>query len=77
MILRCGLPRSPVRFAAGEPDDGRLSVSRHRYWMNIHDLARDAEHQLAIPRRVFNAMAAEGWRCRLLQALGLGADDSR
>ncbi len=36
-------------------------MSRYRYWVNVHDSARNAEGQLAIARRVFNAMEARGW----------------
>ncbi|HUD36152.1 MAG TPA: hypothetical protein VMR14_04590 [Streptosporangiaceae bacterium] len=36
-------------------------MSRYRYWVNVHDSARNSERQLAIAQRVFDPAAAQGW----------------
>lgn len=46
-------------------DDRDFAVSRDRYWINVHDAARDKERQLAIAQRVFNAMKAQVWPTKL------------
>ncbi len=42
-------------------DDVDFAGSRYRSRVNVHDTARNAERQLAIARRVFDAVKAEGW----------------
>ena len=56
-----------VFFHDGHPfeDDVDFAVSQYRYWVNIHDSARDENRQLAIARRVFDAVVAEGWSALL------------
>jgi hypothetical protein len=46
-------------------DDVDFPVTRYRYWANIHDTTRNIERQLAIARRVFDAVTAEGWPAML------------
>jgi hypothetical protein len=38
-----------------------FAVSRYRYWISVHDSARDEERQLASAQRVFGAMKAQAW----------------
>lgn len=42
-------------------DDVDFAVSRYRYWVNVHDSARNSERQLEIARRVFEAAKAQDW----------------
>ena len=46
-------------------DDVNFAVSQYRYWVNIEDSARDEGRQLAIARRMFDAVTAEGWPAML------------
>jgi hypothetical protein len=41
-------------------DDTDFAVSRYRYWIGVRDSARDDERQLAVARKVFDDVKAEG-----------------
>jgi hypothetical protein len=42
-------------------DDVDFAVSRYRYWVSVHDSARNSGRQLAVAQRVFDAAKAQGW----------------
>ena len=50
-------------------DDTDFAVSRYSYWISVHDSARNTDRQLAIARRVFDAMKAQGWPAMLSYGL--------
>jgi hypothetical protein len=41
-------------------DDVDFAVSRYRYWVSVHDSARNTGRQLAVAQRVFDAAMAQG-----------------
>lgn len=49
----------------GFEDDRDFAVSRYRYWINVHDSARDEQRQLAVAQRVFDAVKAQAWPAML------------
>ena len=42
-------------------DDQHFAVSRYRYWINVHDGARDERRQLAVAQQIFDAVKAQAW----------------
>jgi hypothetical protein len=46
-------------------DDRDFTVSRYRYWISVHDSARDQQRQLAVAQRIFDAVKAQGWPAML------------
>jgi hypothetical protein len=60
-----------VFFHDGHPfeDDVNFPVSRYRYWVSVQDSARDEDRQLAIAKRVFDAVKASGWPVLLSHGL--------
>jgi len=46
-------------------DDVDFPVSRYRYWINVHDSARNSERQLTIARQIFDAARDQGWPAML------------
>jgi hypothetical protein len=50
-------------------DDTNFAASRYRYWISVRDSARDEERQLAVARKVFDAVKAEGWPVMLSYGL--------
>ncbi len=50
-------------------DDRDLRFTQYRYWVNVHDTDRDADRQLAVARRVFEAAQAAGWPALLARDL--------
>jgi hypothetical protein len=42
-------------------NDQDFTVSRYRYWINVHDSARDEQRQLAVAQQIFHAMKAQAW----------------
>jgi hypothetical protein len=50
-------------------DDTGFAVSRYRYWISVRDSARDEVRQLAVARKVFDAVKAAGWPAMLSYGL--------
>lgn len=50
-------------------DDTGFAVSRYRYWVSVEDSDRDEERQLAVARKVFDAVKAAGWPSMLSYGL--------
>jgi hypothetical protein len=50
-------------------DDIGFAAARYRYWISVRDSARDEERQLAVARKVFDAVKAEGWPVMLSYGL--------
>jgi hypothetical protein len=50
-------------------DDTAFAVSRYRYWVSVRDSGRDEERQLAVARKVFDAVKAAGWPAMLSYGL--------
>jgi len=50
-------------------DDTAFPVSRYRYWLSVRDSGRDEERQLAVARKVFDAVKAAGWPAMLSYGL--------
>lgn len=50
-------------------DDTGFAVSRYRYWVSVRDSGRDEERQLAVARKVFDAVRAAGWPALLSYGL--------
>jgi hypothetical protein len=50
-------------------DDSGFAVSRYRYWVSVRDSDRDEERQLAVARKVFEAVKAAGWPALLSYGL--------
>lgn len=46
-------------------DDAGFAVPRYTYWVSVRDSARNTQRQLAIARRVFDAVKGEGWPAML------------
>jgi hypothetical protein len=42
-------------------DDRDFTVTRYRYWISVHDSARDEQRQLATAQRIFDAVKAQTW----------------
>ena len=50
-------------------DDTGFAASRYRYWISVRDSARDEERQLAVARKVFDAVKKAGWPAMLSYGL--------
>lgn len=50
-------------------DDTGFAVSRYRYWVSVEDSGRDEERQLAVARKVFDAVKTSGWPAMLSYGL--------
>src|SRR6185437_393504 len=50
-------------------DDTAFAVSRYRYWVSVRDSGRDEERQLAVARKIFDAVKAAGWPVMLSYGL--------
>ena len=46
-------------------DDQDFAVSRYRYWISVHDAARDERRQLAVAQRISGAVKAQAWSAML------------
>jgi hypothetical protein len=44
-------------------------VSRYRYWVSVRNSGRDEERQLAVARKIFDAVKAAGWPAMLSYGL--------
>jgi hypothetical protein len=50
-------------------DDTGFAVSRYRYWISVRDSARDEGRQLAVARKIFDAVKSAGWPAMLSYGL--------
>jgi hypothetical protein len=46
-------------------DDHDFAVTRYRYWVNVHDSARNEQDQFVVAERIFDAVKARGWPAML------------
>ena len=46
-------------------DDHDFAVTQYRYWISVHDAARNEQRQLAAAEQIFDALKTRGWPAML------------